>query len=113
MDAISISNTIHWDKLPEDYRLKTFGTLESPLKKYGGGGLSGRYLFPKVIDWIIKLRDCGYEKPINAGGGILSIEDAKMMARYVRHDGSISLGSIAFLRPWRVRKIIQTINTTG
>lgn len=112
VDAISISNTIHWYKLSEEYRLQTFGTVESPLAKYGGGGLSGTHLFPKVIDWIIKLRSCGYKKPINAGGGILSLADAEMMLKSAGDNGSISLGSIAFLRPWRVRNIIKTINNT-
>jgi dihydroorotate dehydrogenase len=106
-DALCISNTIPYGQLPDriDWK-KLFGPV-SPLAKYGGGGLSGKPLLPLLLEWLEKIRDIGFTKPINAGGGILSLDDA----RRVLDTGadSIFLGSIAFLRPWRVREIGHAI----
>jgi dihydroorotate dehydrogenase len=107
-DAICVSNTlpfgwpgINWDK--------SWGSRISPLAKLGGGGLSGKDLRPLVCEWISRLRDEGFAKPINGGGGILCDKDVK----YYRDAGasSIFIGSTAFLRPWRVRGIINYANT--
>jgi len=106
-DAICVSNTLPWDSISPDLRQRLFGSTESPLQHLGGGGVSGRYLLNCVIDWIERVRACGYAKPINGGGGILCRADALKMMRAVGTDGSIFLGSIAFLRPWRVHGIIK------
>ncbi|PIR67082.1 MAG: hypothetical protein COU51_00635 [Parcubacteria group bacterium CG10_big_fil_rev_8_21_14_0_10_36_14] len=104
-DAICISNTIPWGKLPNDIDWKAiFGTNESPLAKYGGGGLSGKPLLALVVDWIMRARDIGITKPINAGGGVLSQRDAELLF-YAGAD-SIFLGSVAMLAPWKVKSII-------
>ena len=87
---------------------RVWETESSPLAKYGGGGISGRPLRALVCEWILRLRYAGFTKPINGGGGILSPEDAE----HYRQAGasSIFLGSVAVLRPWRVRGIIRRAN---
>ena len=52
-------NSLGWDTVPEELRLQLFGTIVSPLAKYGGGGLSGRPLLPMVNDWIGRAREAG------------------------------------------------------
>ncbi|MGC9610846.1 MAG: hypothetical protein ABSE68_01340 [Minisyncoccia bacterium] len=108
-DAICVSNTILWGQLPEliDWE-GLFGTKESPLAHLGGGGLSGKPLLPLLIDWIKRARKAGLKKSINAGGGILSRKDAKMVLD--AGADSIFLGSISFLRPWRIAEIISSMN---
>jgi len=107
-DAICVSNTlpfgwpgINWDK--------AWGNRISPLAKLGGGGLSGKELRPLVCEWILSLRDMGFGKPINGGGGILCRDDVE----HYHNAGasSIFIGSVAVLRPWRVRGIINYANT--
>ena len=104
-DAVCVSNTIPWARVDETLRLELFGTLESPLAKYGGGGLSGAPLMPIVQGWLLRAALAKFPKPINAGGGILSPEDVRALRGYGA--GSIFVGSAAFLRPWRVRSIIK------
>lgn len=110
-DALCVSNTIPWGEFPERVGWEElFGSPESPLAHLGGGGLSGKPLLQLLIEWIIKARKAGIQKPINAGGGILSLKDA-----YAVMDAgasSIFLGSIAILRPWRVRRIVARITRT-
>ncbi|MFA4872027.1 MAG: HisA/HisF-related TIM barrel protein [Patescibacteria group bacterium] len=106
-DAICVSNTLPFGWTGVDWE-RVWGSKTSPLAKLGGGGLSGKTLQPLVCEWITRLRDAGFTKPINGGGGILCSEDVK---RY--HDAgasSIFLGSVAVLRPWRVKKIINQAN---
>ena len=108
-DGICISNTIPWGAYPEKIDWESlFGSKESPLACFGGGGLSGKPLFPLVLDWVARAREAGFTKHLNAGGGILSTSDAHRML----HAGadSLSLGSVAFLRPWRVKRIIAKSN---
>ncbi len=108
-DAICVSNTIPWTQIPQAINKKElFGSLESPIAHLGGGGLSGAPLHPLVREWVIRVRHIGLTKPINAGGGILSMYDARDLLRAGAN--SVFLGSIAFLRPWRVRGIIRTFS---
>jgi len=105
-DAICVSNTVFWGALPERINWKKiFGTDISPLEKYGGGGLSGAPLLPLVEEWVREATSTGFPKPINAGGGILSKKDAIRLLD--AGATSIFIGSVAFLRPWRVRGIIK------
>ncbi|MCX6702575.1 MAG: hypothetical protein NTW60_01765 [Candidatus Wolfebacteria bacterium] len=107
-DALCISNTIPYGQLPDRINWqKLFGPI-SPLQKYGGGGLSGKPLLPLLLEWLEKAHQVGLAKPLNAGGGILSLADAKQVMD--RGAASVFLGSIASLRPWRVAKIARTIN---
>lgn len=107
-DAIVCSNTIPWGKLPEkiDWR-GLFGSDTSPLAHLGGGGLSGAPLSPIVAEWVHKARMAGLKKPIIAGGGILRPEDADDMLD--AGADAVELGSVAILRPWRVRDIINRV----
>src|SRR3989344_2364956 len=105
-DALCVSNTIPWGALPWliNWR-ELFGSDESPLKKYGGGGLSGAPLLPFVRRWVRSARLAGIAKPINAGGGILHPDDVDTL--FEAGADSVFVGSVSFLRPWRVRAIIK------
>lgn len=103
-NGICVSNTIPFGWRQIDWR-RVWGSTTSPLAYLGGGGLSGAPLRPLVCEWIARLRDEGFEKPINGGGGILSIEDVDHYHR--AGASSIFLGSVVVLRPWRVKSIIQ------
>ena len=108
-DAIVMSNTVPWGQLPDRIDWKgLFGSDNSPLAKYGGGGLSGKPLLPIVTDWIRAARVRGLAKPIVGGGGILSKADADRMLD--AGADAIELGAVAFLRPWRVQGIIKHVN---
>lgn len=106
-DAICVSNTLPFGWVGIDWK-RVWGNKISPLAKLGGGGLSGKALRPLVCEWILRLREAGFTKSINGGGGILCTDDVKSY-----HDvgaSSIFLGSVAVLRPWRVKKIINRAN---
>lgn len=102
-DFISIPNTVPWLELPEKISWKKFfGTMVSPLQKYGGGGLSGWPLTSLTADWIFECRKEGIIIPINAGS-IYKKSDVSLM-RSVGADGII-IGCVKFLRPWRLEEI--------
>ncbi|MEO8065428.1 MAG: HisA/HisF-related TIM barrel protein [Candidatus Doudnabacteria bacterium] len=108
------SNTIPWLEIPEADRVKMFGTTLSPLnhiKGAGGGGLSGAYLLPQVVKWVREARVAGIKKPIIAGGGILKPRDVNRLAE--AGASAVAIGSVAFLRPWRVQRIINRANKLG
>lgn len=108
-DAVVCSNTIPWGKLPDRIDWKgIFKTEESPLKSIGGGGLSGAPLVPIVRDWVSEARKFGMYKPIVAGGGILSKNDAETLIR--AGADAVEIGSVSMLRPWRVKSIIEYCN---
>ncbi|HWY75915.1 MAG TPA: hypothetical protein VN281_09880, partial [Verrucomicrobiae bacterium] len=107
-DALCVSNTIPYGKLPELIPWEKYFGAESPLKKYGGGGYSGKDLLGIGLKWLHNARARGITKHINYCGGILKLAHAKMAFSF--EADSISLGSIAFLRPPRVRGIIRAIN---
>ncbi|QQR79249.1 MAG: hypothetical protein IPJ68_03380 [Candidatus Moraniibacteriota bacterium] len=69
------------------------------------GGLSGRPLLPLVEDWVRRARRAGFEDHINAGGGILHPKDVNRLRK--AGADSVSIGSVATLRPWRLRAIID------
>ena len=111
-DAICMSNSIPWGRLPEEIPWKKiFGTDISPLTTRGfaqEGGLSGKYVFPIVRDWIERARKEGIRKPIIACGGIST-------PKHIHHllyagASAIELGSVSILRPWRVQNLIQYTN---
>ena len=103
--SICVSNAIPYGShFPHSWWCYTFGEV-SPLAQFGNGALSGAPLREVVCDWIYTAKKRGLKKPINGGGGILSPVDVDKF----RDAGaeSVFLGSIAFLRPWRVRKTIE------
>ena len=107
-DAICVSNTVPfgWDKI--DFK-KVWGSYQSPLAHLKGGGLSGKALKPFVLDYILKLKNLGFEKPINGGGGILCKKD--VLDYYKSEASSVFLASVAFERPWRVQGMINYANS--
>lgn len=106
-DAICVSNTIKFGWSGVDWE-KAWGDDVSPLAHLGGGGLSGETLRPLVCDWIKRLRDKGFTKPINGGGGILHPQH--VMQYHTAGASSVFIGSVASLRPWRVKSIIEMAN---
>lgn len=108
-DAICVSNTIPWDALPDFIdRNAWFGTTISPLKKYGGGGFSGAPLFPLVTRWIRRVRAGGFHRPIIGCGGIMRWQDACLMLD--EGADAVQIGSVAILRPHKVKGIIRHAN---
>jgi dihydroorotate dehydrogenase len=108
-DAITMSNTVPWGKLPNRINWQAlFGTSTSPLAYLGGGGLSGWPLTPIVCDWIQEARGSGFTKPIWACGGI----DSCQAVDQVKAAGAsgIQLGTVAMLRPWRMKKLLRYAN---
>lgn len=111
-DAICVSNTIPFGWKGIDWQ-KTWGSTVSPLAYLGGGGLSGKALCPLVCEWIARLRNAGFTKPINGGGGVLSPEDVVQYRR--AGASSVFLGTVvpcASFFPWKynVRSIINQAN---
>lgn len=107
-DALCMSNTIPWKDFQDDWKLRYFGSLISPLAHLGGGGVSGEPLLGLVVSWIEAARHHGINVPINAGGGILHPRDIVVLKK--AGADSAFLGSVAFLRSWRVSSIIKTAN---
>ncbi|MFH1761783.1 MAG: hypothetical protein ABIA63_11850 [bacterium] len=104
-DAICVSNAIPFGHLPEKIKWqRLFGSEDSPLAKFGGGGLSGRPLLIPVAEWVDSAIKAGVKKPINAGGGILHPYDVDTL--FNAGASSVFIGSMATLRPWRVKKTI-------
>ena len=112
-DAICITNTIPFGEMPDkiDWN-KVFGSdkkTDSPLAKYGGGGLSGKILFPLLCEWLKESEKHDIQKPIIAGGGIMSSRDVRTLSRF-KNVKAISPGSVIFLRPLSLPGIIKTAN---
>lgn len=104
-DAICVSNTIPWNQGGN----KLWGSKTSPLRRFGGGGVSGPKLLPLVCDWIKRLRDKGFSKPINGGGGIFRKSHVDLLRR--AGASSVFLSSVIPLRPWRVAGIVRHVNS--
>ncbi len=108
-DVITCSNTIPWGELTEEIDwVRLFGSTQSPLVDFGGGGLSGRPLLPIVTDRIRRFRDAGIAIKLKAGGGILEKGDVLKMKQ--AGADAVEIGSVAILRPWRVGPIIRLAN---
>ncbi len=117
-DALCFSNTLPFGKQPlwaketppVDWK-NLFGTddpKESPMaKRFPGfaGGLSGAPLRPFVFEWLRAVRALGIQKPIIAGGGLLSANDA--CCAFDAGADAVSPGSIAMLAPTQVRSMIR------
>lgn len=105
-------NTLPFANIP-DYKKRRFFQAgepgKSPIPYPGGGGLSGQPIFSMTYDWLRRAESAGFKKPIIAGGGVTSVRDVDMLAELNCVKG-ISLGSVAITRPWRMKKLIQTIN---
>lgn len=118
-DAISVSNTIPWLKnaiwtdSPEkriDW-LGLFGDTISPLERrgYGKGGLSGGPLINLVVEWVTVARQIGITLPIKAEGGIQKKNDIIRLIAVGAN--AVGLGCVSFLRPWRLKGLIECGHT--
>lgn len=117
-DALCFCNTLPFGKQPlwaqetppVDWK-ELFGTddpKESPMaKRFPGfaGGLSGAPLKPFVLEWLRAVRALGIQKPIIAGGGLLSANDAGLA--FDAGADAISPGSVVMLTPTQVRPMIR------
>ncbi len=106
-DGICLSNTVPYDYF--GLGKKYFGSDISPLAHLGGGGISGPPLVVLVCIVIKALRARGFTKPINGGGGIFCKRDVDQY--HFAGTSGISIGSVATLRPWRVKGIIRHANS--
>jgi dihydroorotate dehydrogenase len=109
-DGLCVPNTIPYGQLPELIPWeKIYGSV-SPLQRYGGGGYSGKWAFKPTLRWIKTARRRGLKKAVNIGS-ILSLENAnELLSASESKNDSIFLGSIAVLRPWRMKRIVEVIN---
>ncbi|HQU08035.1 MAG TPA: hypothetical protein PK539_03220 [Candidatus Paceibacterota bacterium] len=96
--GIIVSNTLPWTHVPKWMHVLFFGSTTSPLEHLGGGGLSGWPLRRRVNKWIRAARKAGITTHINAGGGIFGPLGAFLA--WLAGADSISLGTIALVRPW-------------
>lgn len=113
-DAVLQANSVPWGAFPERIPWKKiFGSAESPLSRrgYGAGGYSGPYALPILVQWLHEARFAKFAKPIIAGGGIQSVEDAETVMRvgYPVMRG-VGLGIVGLVRPWRLQRIIRHVN---
>lgn len=109
-DAIVQGNTLPYGSLPDRVNWhKLFGD-QSPIEKtnetYGKGGLSGKPLFPLILDWIDRAEEAGISVPIIACGGIDSRAKVQELAKRTSVK-ACAIGSVSFLRPWRVAGLIR------
>ncbi len=104
-DGLVVSNAVPWKELPDEVRRVFFRTQTSPLEKFGGGGISGKYLLPLVEQWLYQFKKFNAGKPIIAGGGILKPHDVNRLVE--AGASAISPGSVVMLRPWNMKAIIK------
>lgn len=123
-DAFCFCNTLPFGKHPVWAKeappvdwIGLFGTddpRESPLAKRFpvpegqrpfAGGLSGAPLLPFVLEWVRAVRALGIQKPIIAGGGLLSARDACLA--FDAGADAVSPGSVAMLAPTQVCPLIR------
>lgn len=105
-DVITISNTIPFGAAPGKINWeKLFRKGHSPLKKYGGGGLSSKAILPLVLKKIEFMRTCRIEIPIKGGDGIMRPDDVNKIKKAGADIFEFAI--VAMFRPWRVKKIIE------
>lgn len=121
--AVAITNTVGWRtdiewlrpgfnslQIPWKLLEALFGCEEgqSPLADVGlVGGYSGVYLLPILTQWIKLFREQDTVTPLNVGGGAYDWPSYKQLIDATGWNSSIAIGSVAFLRPWRVADIIR------
>lgn len=109
IDAVSVSNSLPWNSLPDELKISLFGQTKSPLEHLGGGGLSGKPLLPYTLRSVGELKWLGFSKPIIAGGGIMS--QNSIVKVFEAGADAVEIGSAAFLRPWRIKRMIDFTNS--
>lgn len=108
-DALCLTNTIPFGELEDRIPWKKWFPNGSPLKEFGGGGLSGAPLFPLLKERVEDIKRAGIRIPLIVGGGIThpSQVNALVHAGLLRGRDAISIGSIATLRPWNIPGTIK------
>lgn len=110
-DAFWIANTIPWETPGIDWEKFAVrvedGKPVSPLRDRGisaNGGLSGPDCFKFTVEKLVQARNAGVKRPIIAGNGIQYPDHVDVL----RETGAsaIAIGSVAIVRPWRMRSII-------
>ncbi len=102
--AIVMGNTIPWGAFPGriDWN-DLFWNNESPLARFGGGGLSGPPLRSIHCEWLRTALDSGLCKPVIGCGGI---DSAQAVEEYYSAGASgIQVATACMLRPGRTRAI--------
>ena len=105
-EALWIANTIPWGHASIDWQ-RLFGSTVSPLIRRGlndPGGLSGPACLPHALERVYQCRRAGVDKPIIAGNGIQSVEDAERVLA-AGADG-IALGIVGMVRPLQLSRIV-------
>jgi len=107
--GLCITNTAPFGTVLDEVEWKRLFPKGSPLsrrnKTYGDGGLSGPLLLPKVETWVKALRLGCESIHVNAGGGVWHANDVDRLKE--AGADSIFIGTVAMLRPWRVKGIIK------
>jgi len=106
--GLCVGNTYPYQNLPTNIQEECFVGNISPLQDRVGssGGFSGGdFLREENCLWIDNFRSHDKTSHINGCGGIR--KPAHVFEYHESGASSISLGSIAFLRPWRMRACIQ------
>ncbi|MEZ4104305.1 MAG: hypothetical protein R3B60_03390 [Candidatus Paceibacterota bacterium] len=111
-DALWVGNTIPWrdTETLEEIDWNSIGD-KSPLRHRGikaDGGLSSHQCLKFTIKKVKDLRERGVQLPIIAGNGIRTISDINDLKEVGAN--AIFLGSVAVVRPWRMKKLISHAN---
>ncbi|MFA5109572.1 MAG: hypothetical protein WC458_03440 [Patescibacteria group bacterium] len=106
-DLITISNTLKYGTVGFGLNWKKlfWWRKDSPLKKFGGGGLSGKPLFDAVCKKIVSLRQENIHVPIKASGGICSKERIRIIK--ICGADAIEFATVISLRPWRIYGMVK------
>jgi dihydroorotate dehydrogenase len=108
-NAIIQGNSLPYREFPHKIYWELFGE-ESPIfkanKSFGKGGLSGKFLYPIMRDWIRQAEAAGISVPIVACGGIMERKQIRELAQF-KCVKAVALGSVAILKPWRVAGLIK------
>ena len=99
------TNSVKYGNLPDKIPWEQLFGSASPLKRLGGGGYSGPYLFPLVVERVKQYRASGYTGHINAGGGMRTAAEATAL-HAVGADSVFIGATCANYRPWNVAKIV-------
>ncbi len=133
--AIALSNAIQYDKFsdnekinhgfsyseyvdgPDNYEDKVLKLvpMKSKLLNRGigiSGSVSGDMLFVRVLKLLKEIEPFRNDlKPLIIGGGITSVNKLDQLVPYLRRGDKIALGSVIFLRPWRISAIKQRLES--
>jgi dihydroorotate dehydrogenase len=109
-DALCFSNSIPYGEFAKEIDWSKYSVHgRSPLvfRGYPSGGLSGAPIFPVVKRWLTEFSKLkGNVKPIIAGGGVMTKDNVRVLCSFPNVK-AISIGSVAFIKPWEIKSIIR------